>query len=227
MANKGKRVEAVAYIRTSSAGNVSQDKDSDKRQRAAIEAFARRAGFNLVGEFTDAAVSGADPIEDRPGFSTLLDRIEGHGVRTILIEDASCFDRELITQELGILALITRGVQVLTAGGDALPDSSDPSRVMMRPIASSFAQCEKTRLVATLRAAREPKRAAAGKCEGRRSWAEINPNLVREVKRLRRRSPKGHQRSLRDVAAELETLGFRNERGVFSASSTASILGAR
>src|SRR5262249_30328447 len=30
------------------------------------------------------------------------------------------------------------------------------------------------------------------------------PNLVREAKRLRRRSPKGHQRSLRDVAVELE-----------------------
>jgi hypothetical protein len=34
------------------------------------------------------------------------------------------------------------------------------------------------------------------------------PNLVREVKRLRRRSPKWHQPSLRDVAAELERLGI-------------------
>ena len=42
MANKGKPVEAVAYIRTSSAANVGADKDSDKRQRAAIESFAKR-----------------------------------------------------------------------------------------------------------------------------------------------------------------------------------------
>jgi hypothetical protein len=70
------------------------------------------------------------------------------------------------------------------------------------------------------------KRAEAGKCEGRKSWAEINPELVREAKRLRRRSPKGHQRSLRDVAAELAKLGFVNERGApFSASSIASIVG--
>jgi hypothetical protein len=48
---------------------------------------------------------------------------------------------------------------------------------------------------------------------------------VREAKRLRRRSPKGHQRSLRDVAAELAKLGFMNERGVtFSAASVQSIL---
>jgi hypothetical protein len=77
---------------------------------------------------------------------------------------------------------------------------------MMRQIAGSFAQYEKTRLVAKLRAARERKRVAAGKCEGRKSWAEINPELVREAKRMRRRSPKGHQRSLRDVAAELAKL---------------------
>jgi hypothetical protein len=44
MAVKGKKVEAVAYIRTSSAANVGADKDSDKRQRAAIEGYAKRAG---------------------------------------------------------------------------------------------------------------------------------------------------------------------------------------
>jgi hypothetical protein len=55
-----------------------------------------------------------------------------------------------VTQELGILALIKRGVRVLTAAGDDLTDSSDPSPVMMRHIAGSFAQYEKTRLVAKL-----------------------------------------------------------------------------
>jgi DNA invertase Pin-like site-specific DNA recombinase len=172
-------------------------------------------------------VSGADPIESRPGFSSLLDRIETNGVRTVIVEDASRFARELVTQELGIIALIKRGVRVLTANGDDLTDSSDPSRKMMRQIAGSFAEYEKARLVAKLKAARERKRTASPthKCEGRKSWAEINPELVREAKRLRRRSPKGHQRSLREVAAELAKLGFLNERGVtFSAASVQSIL---
>ena len=72
MAGNGKKVEAVAYIRTSSAANVGADKDSDKRQRAAIEGYAKRGGFALVAEFNDAAVSGADPIETRPGFASLI-----------------------------------------------------------------------------------------------------------------------------------------------------------
>jgi DNA invertase Pin-like site-specific DNA recombinase len=221
------KIKAVAYVRTSSAANVGTDKDSGKRQRAAVEAFAKRAGFVLVGEFSDPGVSGADPIEARPGFSSLLDRIESNGVRIVICEDASRFARDLVTQELGIIALIRRGVHVLTASGDDLTDSSDPSRKMMRQIAGSFAEYEKARLVAKLRVARERKRATSGKCEGRKSWAEINPELVREAKRLRRRSPKGHQRSLRDVAAELSKLGFVNERGAeFSASSVASMVEA-
>lgn len=227
MAGKAKMVEAVAYIRTSSAANVGADKDSDKRQRAAIEGFAKRSGFALVDEYNDAAVSGADPIETRPGFSALLDRIERNGVRTVIVEDASRFARELMTQELGILALILRGVRVLTANGDDLTDSSDPSRKMMRQIAGAFHEYEKARLVGKLKAARERKRLAnGGKCEGRKSWAETNPELVKEAKRLRRRSPKGHQRSLRDVAAELGKLGFTNQRGAeFSAASIASMVG--
>ncbi len=119
-----------------------------------------------------------------------------------------------------------RGVRVLTANGDDLTDSSDPSRVMMRQIAGAFHQYEKARLVAKLKAARQRKRELVGKVEGRNSWAETKPELVKEARRLRRRSPKGGQRSLRAVADELARLGYTNERGAtFSASSIASMVG--
>ena len=42
-----------------------------------VGAYAKRAGYELVAEYYDAAVSGADPIQDRPGFAALLDRIPG------------------------------------------------------------------------------------------------------------------------------------------------------
>jgi len=127
--------QAVAYTRTSSAANVGADKDSERRQRVAIEGFAKRMGLEIVEWFYDPAVSGADPIEARPGFSALLDRLENNGVRTVLVEDASRFARDLVAQELGLLLLIKRNVRVLTANGDDLTDTSDPSRVMMRQIA--------------------------------------------------------------------------------------------
>ena len=115
-------------------------------------------------------------IDTRPGFAELLDRIEGNGVRTVIVEDASRFARELMTHELGILALIQRGVRVLTANGDDLTDSSDPSRKMMRQIAGAFHEYEKACLVAKLKAGRDRKRADAGKCEGRKSGLRSIPS---------------------------------------------------
>jgi DNA invertase Pin-like site-specific DNA recombinase len=54
------RKEAFAYLRTSSPASIGADKDSDKRQRVAIEAFAKANGFVIVDWFYDAAVSGAE-----------------------------------------------------------------------------------------------------------------------------------------------------------------------
>ena len=62
------------------------DKDSDKRQRAAIEAYAKAAGYEIVDTFYDAAVSEADPVTDRPGFTEMLERLMSNGARTILAE---------------------------------------------------------------------------------------------------------------------------------------------
>ena len=98
----------------------------------------------------------------------------------------------------------------------------------MRQIAGSFAQYEKARLVAKLRSARERKRAETGKCEGRKSHAEMNPELVATARRLRRARPKGGQRSLREVSAELAKLGHLNEHGrPYAASSVKALLERR
>ena len=213
MARKN-RTPAIAYLRTSSATNVGSDKDSDKRQRQAIESFARRSGHDLVAEFYDAAVSGAERLQDRPGFAALLDKIEGNGVRTVIVEDASRFARDLMTQELGIVSLTERGVTVLTASGDNLTETEDSMKKFMRQIAGAFAELEKSRLVGKLKHARQRIRKERGKCEGRKAHAEINPDAVLLAKRFHRANPlNGERRSLRKIAAELEAAGFVNERG--------------
>ena len=66
-------------------------------------------------------------------------------------------------------------------------------------------------LVSKLKGARERKRAAVGKCEGRKSHAELRPDVVTLARLLRRKRPKGGQRSLRDVAAELAQRGHLND----------------
>src|SRR3984885_11945787 len=112
----GKEVKkAVAYLRTSSRTNVGADKDSDKRQRAAIEAYGKAAGFQIVGEFYDAAVSGADPVSERSGFAEMLERLMSNGARTIIVESPDRFARDLMVQLAGHDMLKSRGVTLIAA----------------------------------------------------------------------------------------------------------------
>ena len=42
-----------------------------KRQRAAIEGFAKANGYTIVAEFYDPGVSGGDVVTERPGFAVI------------------------------------------------------------------------------------------------------------------------------------------------------------
>lgn len=227
-----KKTQAIAYLRTSSAANVGADKDSDKRQREAIERFARSAGFEVVAEFYDAAVSGADAVDQRPGFVEMLERVAGNGVKTIIVETANRFARDLIVQETGHRMLRDLGIELIAADS---PDSfvvDTPTAVMVRQILGAVAQFEKAALVAKLRAARGRVKRTSGKCEGRKSLLELHPGAVALAKRLRRASTKrgkaGEQRrmSLRGISAQLAAAGHVNERGApFNHLSIAKMVG--
>jgi len=215
---------AMAYLRTSSAANTGADKDSERRQRAAILAYAKRARIEITDMFYDAAVSGADPVAQRPGFAAMLERIEGNGVRTIVVETANRFARDLMVQEVGYAMLKERGIEIIAADSPASFLDDTPTAKLIRQILGAVAEFEKAMTVAKLRAARDRKRADTGRCEGRKSHAESNPELVHEAKRLRRRSLKGRQKALREISAMLSTRGFVNGKGQpFSPSSIKSM----
>jgi predicted site-specific integrase-resolvase len=112
--------KAIAYFRTSSATNVGRDKDSLKRQRAAVLTSAKPVGYEIAEEFYDAAVSGADAIDERSGFAATLQRLLGNGVRTIIVETASRFARDLIVQETEWRFLRNADVTLIAADS---PDS--------------------------------------------------------------------------------------------------------
>ena len=227
MSSKGKG-PAIAYLRTSSAANVGADKDSDRRQREAIASFAKRAGYELVTEFYDAAVSGADAIDSRPGFAAMLERIEGNGVRTIIVETASRFARDLMVQEVGHAKLRERGIDLVAADNPGSFIDDTPTAKLVRQVLGAISEFDKAMTVAKLRGARERKRREVGKCEGRKITCGIESRAGRPGPSIAPASPQGRATSLREISAELATRGFMNERGnAFSAASIASMLASQ
>jgi DNA invertase Pin-like site-specific DNA recombinase len=224
MAGKGKRVEAIGYMRTSSATNVGRDKDSETRQRAAIESYAKAAGYVIVDWFYDPAVKGADAVTDRPGFVAMLDRIAGNGVRTIIVESPDRFAGDLAVQLTGHDFLKNLGVSVVPASAPDFFLEDTPTAVLVRQVLGAIAQFEKASLVAKLKAARDRKIARGIKCGGRKTYAERNPALVEAAKAIKRR---GGRLSLRKVAAALAEQSFTTSLGKpYSASAVQSMLDA-
>ena len=216
---------AVAYLRTSSAANVGADKDSDKRQLAAISAFATAHGYEVLESYYDAAVSGADPVTERPGFMEMLRRVVSNGAKTIIVESPDRFARDLAVQLAGHDMLKSQGIALIPATAPDFFTEDTPTAVLVRQVLGAIAQFEKASIVAKLAVARKRKREATGKCEGRKRFAETHPETVDLAHKLRRKKPKGGQLSLRAIAAQLAVQGHLNERGKpFNPKSIAAML---
>jgi DNA invertase Pin-like site-specific DNA recombinase len=200
--------KAVAYYRTSSAAYVGGDKDSLPRQEKAVRDYAARNDVEIVGEYYDAAVSGADPVAQREGFGLMLQRIAGNGVRTILVETANRFARDLMVQETGWKMLQDLGVELIAVDSPSSFVEDTPTASLVRQILGAVAEFDRALTVAKLKAARARKKAATGKCEGRKSWAEKDPAMVKVARQLRQTG-----KSLNEVRAALANQGFVSRTG--------------
>jgi DNA invertase Pin-like site-specific DNA recombinase len=203
---------AIAYLRTSSAANVGADKTSGARQREAIDQCARQHGYVIVAEYYDEAVSGAELIENRPGFKALLEHVAGNGVRTIIIEDPSRFARSMHASIFGEVLLKGLDVKVICANGEPLFEQEDDMRRAMSQIGMVFSELEKRKLVRRLQKGRDLKSKDLGRRVegGSRQYSE---DALTRAKALYRADRKGNRRTLRQIASELAKEGFTAPSG--------------
>jgi DNA invertase Pin-like site-specific DNA recombinase len=154
----------------------------------------------------------------------MLKHVEATGARTIIVETANRFARDLMVQEVGHASLRKAGVNLIAADSPSAFLDDTPTAVLVRQVLGAIAQFDKAMVVSKLRGARERIRQERGKCEGRKTRLERvknSPEIARSVldglamaKRLHRANPKtGRRRSLRRISEELAAAGHVNERG--------------
>jgi DNA invertase Pin-like site-specific DNA recombinase len=210
--------KAFAYYRTSSAANVGGDKDSLARQESAVRAYAATHGVEIVEAFHDAAVSGADPIDARPGFQDMLTAIAGNGVRTVLVETANRFARDLIVQETGYRFLQAQGIELVAVDSPMMFLDDTPTAALIRQILGAVAQFEKAALVSRLAAARK----RLGRPGGKTPLTTTRPDLTARVRQLRADDP---SLTLRALASALAAEDYVTPSGkAYGPSALARIL---
>lgn len=113
-------MKAATYARYSTEG---QSHASIEDQQRECERIARRAGYEIVAQFSDAGVSGG--TAERPGYQALLAAARGAGFDAIISEDVSRLWRNLAEQAPRLAELQDRGVRVITHDLDTNIDSSE------------------------------------------------------------------------------------------------------
>jgi DNA invertase Pin-like site-specific DNA recombinase len=157
------------------------------------------------------------------GIGLVVGERVAHGVPQTVQESPDRFARDLAVQLAGHDYLKGLGVSLIPASAPDFFLEDTPTAVLVRQVLGAIAQFDKATTVAKLRAARERMREATGKCEGRKSYAERDVDLVAKAKELSERRPR---MSLREISAALAQLGKTTPRGkLYSASAIASMLG--
>jgi len=216
-------VKAFGYIRVSGKGQI--DGDGFPRQEKAIRDYAKANGIEIVKIFREEGVSGT--LQDRPALVDMVIELEenGHGVKTVLVEKMNRLARDLMIQENIIHDLQQKGFNLISAveGDDLL--SNDPTMVLIRQVLGSISQYEKQMLVQKLKASRQRIRARGQKCEGRKSYAEAKPEVLQEIKKLRRKPRGGKRMAWEAVSAILNEKGWLTASGkTFTGNNVSTIL---
>ncbi len=203
---------AFAYLRVSSKGQISGH--GFDRQLDTIRHFAKENRFELRDTFRDA-FTGTEA--DRPEFNRMVSTILGDGIRTILVESLDRLARDVMVQSLLLAKLAQHGIKLINCitGEDVTAAmSQDPMRKALIQIQSVFSELEKSRLVTKLRRARQAKKEATGRCEGRKPFGdrEGEKETLETIRSLRRKRG-GRRLSLAKIAEELNHLRLPTRTG--------------
>lgn len=197
--------KAYAYLRVSGKSQV--DGDGFARQEEEVRRYAQKAGLEIVEVFREEGISGTADENERPSFQAMLEQILANGVRTIVIERMDRLAREYRVQEALMIYLAARGVSLHSAATEedvTEAIQADPMKKALVQMQGIFAELEKNLLVRKLRKARERKKALTGKCGGRKSFKELNPEAHAVLFQLR-----AEGFSLLKIADEMNKRGFK------------------
>lgn len=201
------QAKAVGYVRVSGLGQL--EGHGFERQEAAVRAFARSKGLELVRVYREAH-TGTEA--ERPAFTELLADLLANCCRVVIVESLDRLARDLMVQVALLGRLREAGITLYSAttGEDVTASiAEDPMREALVLVQGVFAQTEKKLLVRKLRKAREAKRARGERCEGRKPYG---PEVVEAVRTLRRKR-KGERLSFVGCAARLQELGISTKSG--------------
>jgi DNA invertase Pin-like site-specific DNA recombinase len=144
---------AVSYVRVS----TDEQKLGPEAQRAAIAAWAKHEGVEVVATFSDEGVSGGSDIGDRPGLVAALAELRASRAGVLIVAKRDRLARDTFIAQTIERAAKACGAKVATADGVA--NGNGGADEFMRNMLDAVAQYERSMIRARTVAALKAKRA--------------------------------------------------------------------
>ena len=144
---------AVGYIRVS----TEEQHLGPEAQRAAILAWATREGVSVLSWHTDAGVSGAAELDNRPALAAALGALRADAAGLLVVAKRDRLARDCYVAAAIDRAVATAGARVVSADGTCNGDT--PADAFMRTILDAAAQYERALIRGRTKAALAAKRA--------------------------------------------------------------------
>jgi DNA invertase Pin-like site-specific DNA recombinase len=145
--------QAVGYVRAST-----QEQDlSPEAQAVALRGWCEASGATLAAVFHDLGISGATPIDRRPGFLEALGSAKQYGAEILLIAKRDRLARDVIIAATAEQLARKAGLRIVAANGAGNGD--DASAWLLRTILDAMAQYERALIRQRTKAALAVKKA--------------------------------------------------------------------
>ncbi len=222
-------MRSVVYLRVSTDEQAASGLGLEAQTHACHQ-WAEREGCPVAGAFTDDGVSGAAPIDKRPGLLDAIAALEPGDV--LLVAKRDRLGRDPIVSAMIESAAARKSCRVVSAAGEGTADD-DPSSVLMRRLVDAFAEYERLLIRARTRAALAAKK-RRGERTGQVPYGSrldgdgktVLPDPAEAAVMAQVHGMHAAGRSLREIAKGLDAQGVRpkNGRPKWSHQSIAAIL---
>src|SRR5690349_10254396 len=225
---QGDPLKVIGYVRVS----TDDQRLSPGAQVEALQVWCATRKAVLVSVHEDLGVSGATPLEGRPGLQAAMDDLQVHGAGVLLV-----VRRDRLARDVMVNALVERlaqrtGAQVLSVDGAG--NGEGPEAELMRCMVAAFAQYERALIRSRTKVALAQKKGRGEKLGGALPYGfrlaadgvhlepdPVEASMVARAKELRRKGL-----TYRAIADRLSDEGLRPRSGRWHVMTVARIVAA-
>ena len=206
------KTRCLVYIRVS----TDEQHLGPEAQAEACRVYAERLGMTVVETFRDIGVSGAAPLHECPGLQSAVDSLAAHDAGVLLVAKRDRLARDVM--KVGMVTQRVESAGAIVVSADGVPESNEPTAVLMRQIIDAFSQFERSLIISRTTAALATKK-VKGEVTGNSPVGFVrdgNKLVVDEAGRAQHREVKARVQAL---LAEGKT--YQNVVDLFAAEKVA------